>query len=179
MNDIPVLVKFYIGAVEDGVGPDGLPMFREQLKIIKSRGPLLRLDLEATDDDISNFPLPYEVFLKEEKARKTTAAEGYPLSMWPACGASDLKILAARDIVTVEQLARIGGRTADPNMPGEIRELADRAIKMIELQKSVGKFEKILRDKDGQISVLQEQLDEALKTINAQKAAITTLKTAV
>lgn len=164
MNDIPTLVKFYMGFVEDGVGKDGLPLYRDQLMIIKSRGPLLRLDLVATDDDIRDFPVPYEVFLKEDAGRKADI-EGYPLVMWPACSSAQFQMLAARDVVTVEQLAKLAGRKTDDGMPPDIRELAERAVKMISMQKDVGKFEQIIRDKDGQIEVLKESLDEAKKTI--------------
>jgi hypothetical protein len=176
MPDTPTLVKFYMGWVEDGAGPDGLPLFRQQLKIVKSRPPLLRLDLEATEADIEDFPGPYALFQKEEAARKTTPAEGYPLVLWPACGEMHLKMLAARDIVTVEQLAKLAGRGQDEGMPADVKELADRAAKMVELQKNVGKFEKLIRDKDGQLAALQEQVDEAVKTIAAQKTVIDRLR---
>jgi peptidoglycan hydrolase CwlO-like protein len=47
---------------------------------------------------------------------------------------------------------------------------------MVELQKNVGKFEKLIRDKDGQLAALQEQVDEAVKTIAAQKTVIDRLR---
>src|SRR5215831_18007815 len=157
MNDKPVLIKFFDGWVEDGIGKDGLPMFRNQLMIMKYVHPNTRLEVVATEDDIENYPQPYALYVKETAARKATEAEGYPLVMWPAVREAELKMLAARDVHTVEQLAKLGGRQAGQNMPAELKDLADRAVKLIGMQQSVGKFEKIIADKDGQIAALQEQ----------------------
>jgi len=178
MNDTPTLVKFHKGWVQEGLGKDGLPLYRDRLMITKSRPPLLRLDLEATDDDIAEWPEPYALFQKEEAGRKTNEVEGYPLSLWPACSEAEYRILAVRDIYTVEQLAKLAGRgvKAAEGMPAEIRELADRAAKLMSLQKDTGKFEELIREKDGQIEALREQVEEAGKTIAAQKTVIDRLR---
>lgn len=177
MNDTPTLVKFHLGWVEDGMGKDGLPLYRERLMITLDRPPLLRLQRPATDEDISDYPHPYELFQKQQDAIKAVAEEGYPLVMWPACTPPLFQMLTVRGIVTVEQLAKLAARgTRNDAMPAEIRELADRAAKLIAMQSEVGKFEAIIRDKDGQLEAMQEQVDEALKTITAQKAIIDRLK---
>jgi hypothetical protein len=145
--------------------------------ITKSRPPLLRLEFEATDDDIAEYPEPYALFQKEEAGRKAVAAEGYPLSLWPACAEAEYKTLAARDIYTVEQLAKLSGRGAKgaEGMPAEIRELADRAKLLIDMQKSGAQYEVLVTDMKGQIEALKEQLDEAVKTIASQRAKIEVL----
>jgi hypothetical protein len=177
MNDTPTLVKFHMGWVENGIGKDGLPLYKDQLMIVLNRPPLLRLERAADENDVVAYPQPYAMFEKEQTARKTTTAEGYPLAMWPACGEAEFRMLADRDIVTVEQLAKLAARGAkSEGMPAEIKELAERAAKLIAMQGEVGKFEQIIRDKDGQIEALREQVDEAVKTIASQKTLIDRLR---
>lgn len=177
MNDTPTLVKFHMGYIEDGIGRDGLPLYRNQLLITLDRPPLLRLERAATEEDLEDYPGPYTVFQKQQASIDQSAEEGYPLVMWPACTPSLFMMLAARGISTVEGLAKLAGRGGKADtMPAELRELADRAVKMISMQKDVGKFEAIIREKDGEIEALKEQTDEALKTITAQKAIIDRLK---
>jgi hypothetical protein len=176
MNDTPTLVKFNMGWVENGTGKDGLPLYTDQLMIVLSRPPLLRIERAATDEDVDTYPGPYAAFEKERSSRKVGVEDGYPLSLWPACTETEFKILAVRDIVTVEQLAKLAGRRADDGMPAEIKILAERAAKMISMQKDVGKFEQILLDKDGQIEALREQVEEGAKTIAAQKTVIDRLR---
>lgn len=176
MNDTPTLARFHMGWIEDGIGRDGLPLYRQQLMIQLDRPPLLRLDRAADDDDIENYPEPYRMFERQQQAL-TGDEEGYPLVMWPACTEAMFMMLTARGISTVEQLAKLAGRGGKEDvMPAEIRELAQRAVKLIVMQKDVGKFEAIIRDKDGEIEALKEQVDEAIKTINAQKQIIDRLK---
>lgn len=180
MNDTPTLVMFHMGWVEDGVGPDGLPLFKDQLMIVKSRPPLLRLESAATEADIDEYPEPYALFQREQAGMKVNPEQGYPLAMWPAASASQVKTLGAREIYTVEQLAKLSARGAkNEGMPSDLKELAERAGKLLAMQKEVGKFEQIIRDKDGQIEALREQVDDALKTIAAQKTAMQALKMAV
>jgi len=177
MNDTPTLARFHMGYVEDGLGRDGLPLYREQLLITLDRPPLLRIERVAEEDDKEDYAGPYSVFLKEQAALQTTHEDGYPLVMWPVITTSMFKMLAARGITTVEQLAKLAGRGGkDDTMPAEIREVAQRAVKLIAMQKDVGKFEAIIREKDGEIEVLKEQVDEAVKTITAQKAVIDRLR---
>lgn len=175
MNDTPTLVKFHMGWAEDGIGRDGLPLYREELLITLDRPPLLRIERIATEADIDDYPHPYAVFEKQRAA--VNSEEGYPLVMWPACTSAMFMMLAARGISTVEQLAKLAGRGGkEDTMPAEIRELAQRAVKLMAMQRDVGKFEAIIREKDGELEALKEQVDEAIKTISAQKAVIDKLK---
>src|SRR4051812_23170688 len=95
------LAKFYLGFVEDGVGQDGMPLFRDQLMIRLSVPPYTQVDRQAADDDMETYPGPYALFEKEQKALKAVpATEGYPLVLWPAVRAAELQMLSARDIYT-------------------------------------------------------------------------------
>lgn len=176
MNDTPTLVRFVSGWAEDGLSKDGLPHYRETLKIIKERPPYLLIEREATDDDIAENRDPYALYEKEQRAKKKTPASGgFPLVLWPVCNAAEIQMLAARDIYTVEQLAKMAGRGHE-GMPGELRELAERAKKMVQLSSEIGKFEAIILEKDGQIEALTDQVRELRDTIKAQDGLINGLK---
>lgn len=171
------LVRFKSGWAEDGVGEDGLPRYRETIRIVKSVPPLTQVEYEATDRDFDENPGPYQLFLKEEGARLQHPSEaGFPLALWPVISPAMFRMLAARDINTVEQLAKLAGRGSDPNMPGEFKEVADRAKTMIEMSADLGKFEAKIRDITGQRDALVEQVNELKATVSAQNSMINTLK---
>lgn len=177
MSDNIAIIRFVKDYVEDGVSADGLPHYSDSVKIIKSVPPHTQVDYVATENDFAEFPLAYELFQKEQKAMKQTPTEGggFPLALWPVVTAAELRMLSARDITTIEQLARLADR-GDPNMPGEIRELAERAKQMARLSKEIGQFEEIIRKRDGEIEVLKEQLTELRSGINQRDAMILALK---
>ena len=178
MSDTPTLVRFSSGWVQDGVGPDGLPMFKETLRVRMDRPPFLSLEREATEEDIAEHPQPYDLYKKTVEARGETV--GYPLALWPACAPHLFQMCAARDIHTVEQLAQLVSkkRRAESvkTLPPDVLELADRAAKMVELHAKAGQYEEIIRDLEGQVEALKEQVSEAIHTISAQKTMIETLK---
>jgi hypothetical protein len=180
MGDNPTLVRFITGWAQDGLGADGLPYFREVLKVVKSRPPYLQLEQVATEEDISDNADAYARFQKEQAAKKLTSVEGgFPLALWPAVGGAELQMLSARDIVTVEELAKWAGRRAEDGMPGELKELAKRAKAMVDMSKDIGKYEAIIREKDGQLEALVEQVKDLRSTIQAQDGIINSLKAKV
>lgn len=169
------LVRFIPGWVEAGTSEDGMPRFTETIRIIKSIPPFTEVQREATDIDIAENPGPYQLYLRENEARlQQPKTEGFPLALWPVVSPAHFKMLVARDITTIEQLAAKAGR--DPSMPGEIKELADRAKQMIALSANIGKFEAMVRDLEGQRAALLEQNRELAATISAQNSLINTLK---
>lgn len=178
MSDTPTLVRFFTGWEQEGMGPDGLPMFRQVVRIRLDRPPYLSLERVATDEDINDHPKPYELYQKVEKARSDMT--GYPLSMWPACLPHIFQMCAARDIHTVEQLAQLVSKKRRSEtvkqVPPEVVEVADRAARLIEMQGKSGQYEAIVTDLEGQLAAVREQLTEALTTISAQKTLIDNLK---
>lgn len=175
MSDAPTLVRFYIGWEDTGEIENGLPQYRETVRIRMDRPPYLMVDREATEEEIEANPEPYRLFEKEQKARKTKPTTGgFPLVLWPAINDFYLKAFAAKDIVTVEQLAKLAKRK---DMPPDFIELAERAAQMVTLMNSGAKYEPLIREKDGQIAALKEQVAECLTTISTQKAQIDSLKT--
>ncbi len=178
MSDTPTLVRFYSGWERDGSGPDGLPCYRETVRVRMDRPPYLSLEREADESDIADHPGPYDLYQKTCEGRKTIV--GYPLALWPACPPHIFQMCVAREIYTVEQLAVLltGKRRAEAikTMPPEIIEIADRAVKMIELHGKAGQYEEIVTTMQGQLDVMKEQLDEARNTIAAQKTMIEALR---
>lgn len=177
MSDTPTLVLFESGYAEDGIGDDGLPIYRETVIIQLDRPPLLSIRRTATEDDFDNYPQQFKLFTKQQAARKPGDAteDGYPLAFWSVPTASELKMCIDRDIVTVQQLAGLLKRDTG-KVPAQIIELARRAQKMIELSGKLGKFEKVITGLEREREVLQEQIKECHATISAQNAMIDTLK---
>jgi hypothetical protein len=168
------IVRFVAGWAEDGTSEDGLPRYRETVRIIKSVPPLTQVQYEATEADFEENPGPYQLFLKEQGARlQQPVQNGFPLALWPVITPAQFKMLTARDINTIEQLAKL---RADASMPGEFKELIERAKQMLALSANIGKFEAMIRDRDGQIEALTEQVTELRGTISAQNSMINSLK---
>jgi hypothetical protein len=177
MEASQALVRFNAGWAEDGVSPDGLPRYRETVRITKSVPPYTEVEYEATEQDFEENPGPYQMFVKEQGARlQAPQQEGFPLALWPVVTPAQFKALAGRGITTIEQLTALANRRGDDGMPGEFRELGERAKQMLALSANVGKFEAMIRDRDGQIEALSEQVKEMRATISAQNSLINTLK---
>jgi hypothetical protein len=177
MNDTPTLVQFKSGWERAGTGTDGLPLYKANIIIRMDRPPYLSVERIAEEQDFIDHPLPFQLFQKESAAREQSYAEGYPLAMWPAVNEAEFRMLADRDITTVEQLALLIKRGASTqNMPAEIRDLAERAVKLIALQKGAGKYEELLKERDSRIEALTEQVTEASKVIAQQKTMIDELR---
>jgi len=178
MSDTPTLVRFYSGWERDGSGPDGLPLFRETVRVRMDRPPFLSLEREAEEADIADHPGPYELYQKTCEARK--AIVGYPLALWPACPPHIFQMCAVRDIHTVEQLAQTVSKKrraeAQKSMPPEVIEVADRAVKMVELHAKAGQYEELVTDLQSQLDAMKEQFAEAISTISAQKTLIDALR---
>lgn len=178
MSDTPTLVRFYSGWERDGNGPDGLPTFRQTIRVRLDRPPFLSVEREAEEIDILDHPEPYELYRRTEAAR--IDVHGYPLALWPACLPHLFQMCAARDINTVEQLAQLVSKRRRSEtvrtVPPEIVELADRATKMIELQSQTGQYEELVTELQGQVAALKEQISEAAVTMATQKTLIETLK---
>lgn len=173
------LVRFSEGWRQQGVSADGLPYFVETIRITKSIPPYTEIESEATEQDFLDYPLPYEHFMKAQRARRLEPSEGgFPLALWPVASRAHVEMLAARNITTIEQLAKLA-RRADDGMPGEFRELAQRAEQMLALSQEVGKYEAMIRDRDGRIEALTEQVAELRNTIKQQDGMLNTLRARV
>lgn len=171
-NEIDAFVKFYDGFVQDGIGKDGMPIYKAAPMIVMSKPPYLQTEpAPATEADFENFPAPYKLYTNTKATKKT--ATGYPLAMWVGIDVAEFEMCAARGITTVEQLAALGKKG---DQPPQIVELVNRAKRMIELQKNIGQFEAVIRDLEGKVAALTGTLEEAKATIAAQSTMIDQLK---
>ena len=156
----------------------GYRCYRETTRVRMDRPPYLSLEREAEDQDIVDHPGPYELYRKTCEARKQIV--GYPLALWPACPPHIFQMCAVRDIHTVEQLAQLVSKKrraeAVKTIPPDIIEIADRAVKMIELHGKAGQYEDIVNDLEAQLAAVKEQFQEAITTISAQKTLIDALR---
>lgn len=169
-DTIDAKIIFSEGWEQDGTGADGLPLFKPVIMIRKvTFDRLTDITAVAEEQDFEEFAEEWHAFEKARAAR--TTVEGYPLAMWPVISPSELQMLLARDIVTVEQLAKLADRRSDDVIPA-IKELAKRAKKLVELQGKVGKFEAIIDDLTKQRDTAIEQLREANMTISQQNAQL-------
>jgi len=177
-TDTPTLVRFSSGWERDGNGPDGLPLFRETVRVRMDRPPFLSIEREAEEQDFDDHAGPYELYKKTCAARKEIV--GYPLALWPACPPHIFQMCAVRDIHTVEQLAQIVSKKrraeALKSIPPDVIEIADRAVRMIDLQAKAGQYEELVTDLEAQLAAMKEQFAEAVATIAAQKTLIDALR---
>lgn len=174
MSDNIALISFFEGWEQSGTGKDGMPLFREVVKIRKSVPPLTQVEYLATEADFEEFPLQYQLFRKQQGARRPEV-EGYPLALWPVISPADFQNCAAREIYTVEQLAKLA---TSKDVPPPIVELAKRAKKLVELQASTGKFEVIISELTAERDALAAELKDANATISALNAQISVLRPA-
>jgi hypothetical protein len=175
MSDHPALVHFYQDwADSHEISPDGLPVYDNVTHIQIERPPTLNLLRVASPQEFIDYPEEYEVFKRELKTRDPAISErGYPLVMWPVMSPAEVKMFAAREIYTVEDLAKLAGRH---DLPGRLAELALRAERLMDMQKNFGKYEAMLTERDAQLVEVQAQLKDAQQTISAQNSMIDTLK---
>lgn len=170
------LIRFTAGWAADGVSEDGMPRYRETIRITKSIPPYTEVEYEATEQDFSDYPGPFEVFQRTQQAIKIEPGQaGFPLALWPVISPAMFKMLTAREVFTVEQLAKLSTRS---DMPGDFKELAERAKQMIALSANVGQYEAMIRDLNGQIDALKEQAAELRATVSAQNSKIAALQKA-
>lgn len=172
MSETPTLVRFFSGWETAGMGSDGMPLYQENIMIRLDRPPYLSVVRVAEPDDFRDHPIPFELFQKEMSSRKFNYSEGYPLALWPACTEAEFRMLADRDITTVEQLAK----AKKASMPAELQTLCDRAVQLVKLQGGAAKYEQLLKDRDATIDALEEALEDARKTIASQKSMIDGLR---
>jgi len=177
MDTIDALVVFSEGLKQDGIGPDGLPLYVDVLKVTLGKPPLTQVQYEAEEAEsyIPLAPEAYEKFRKTRDARDTSKVKGYPLAMWPVMSPAELQMLVVRDVLTVEQLAQLTFRPSS-DLPPSLRELAVRAREFLKLQKETGRYEAVVNELTRERDAVVEQLKEANATISAQNVMLEQLR---
>lgn len=174
MSDNAALVTFYQGWADTHVvSKDGFPAYTDTIMVSIDRPPLLHLERVATKDDFRDHPEEFAAFQAIAKARRNTGEDGYPLVYWPAATAAEVKMLAVRNISTVEDLAKLAGNR---DIPGQLADLALRAERMLDMQKDFGKYEALLNERDAENEVLAGQVKDLQQSLSAANALIETMK---
>jgi hypothetical protein len=174
--DTPTLVRFVVGWAPAGVSEeDGMPIYTEVIKVVLSRPPYLEVTEVAHEGHFEDYPDAYKLFRREREGHKKTGEDGYPLALWPAINPADLQSCLAREIYTVEQLAKLASRSRS-DVPPSVLEIAGRAKKMIELQKETGRHEARITELEGMIAALREQNNEFRAQLESNNVLIATLK---
>jgi hypothetical protein len=174
MSDAPALITFFQGWGDSReVSKDGFPAFVDTVKIRIERPPTLLIERVACNDDFKDHPEEYAAFQSIMKAKRNTGTEGYPLVYWPAATMAEVQMLAVRNIQTVEELAKLAGNR---DLPGQLADLALRAERMLDMQANFGKYEALLKERDGEIEVLSAQVQELKVSLSAANSLIDTLK---
>ena len=174
MSDHPALITFSEGwALSPEPSPDGLPIYNEAVIIHIERPPLLSLQRAATKQDFADHPAEYEAFQAVRAAKRNVGDDGYPLVYWPAVSAADVQMLAVRNIVTVEQLAKLANNR---DLPGQLADLALRAERMIDMQKTFGRHEALLAESNAERDEMIAQNKDLKQSLSAAQALIDTLK---
>jgi hypothetical protein len=173
--DTPTLVRFVIGWTPAGVSEeDGMPIYTEVIKVVLSRPPYLEVTEVANEGHFEQYEDAYKLFRKEQAGLKK-GGDGYPLALWPAINPADLQSCLAREIYTVEQLAKLASRSRT-DVPPSVLEIAGRAKKMIELQKDAGRHEARITELEGMIGALREQNNDFRAQLESNNVLIATLK---
>ena len=77
MADTPTLVRFFTGWEDAGQGSDGMPIFAENIMVRLDRPPFLSVVRVAEPDDFHDHRLAFEMYQKEQSARKQSYVERY------------------------------------------------------------------------------------------------------
>jgi hypothetical protein len=178
MSDQAAFAKFEDGWEQDGASANGMPKFRPVLIIRLSKPPYLQVRREATDEDIEHYAEPYKLYQKLKAGRDISEVTGYPLALWAAITVAEFEQLIGHGIITVEQLAKIGERkgAVAAKVPEPIMQLAARAKRMMELQKSQGRYEAVINELTAERDQLVEQLRESHAALSAANALANNLQ---
>ena len=137
------------------------------------------IEREAEDDDFTDHPGPYELYQKTCEARKADRRlSAGAVARLPAARVPDVRGARHphRRATGATGLAASAAAETVKTVPPDVIEIADRAVKMVELHGKAGQYEEIVTDLQGQLAAMKEQFSEALGTISAQKTLIETLK---
>lgn len=178
MSDQVAFAKFEDGWEQDGVSKSGMPTFKPRLYIKLSKPPYLEVRREAEEEDLELYSEPYKLYQKQKAGRDVDQIDGYPLALWPALSKAEFEQLIAHGITSVEQLAKIADRkgAVAAKVPEAILQLAQRAKRMVDLQKNGGQFEAVIEQLRAENATLQEELREARQALSSANATIGNLQ---
>lgn len=139
----------------------GSPQFDDVLMIhIQIPNSMDIVPRPATDADKKRFPLSWQAY----QTGKEPATSGWPLEEWAQITASELQMLKAHHIRSVQQLADVADATIHRLGPGAMG-LKNRAQKFLKSQDVVSELEARLALANKRIAELEEG-ERAVKELN-------------
>jgi hypothetical protein len=157
-----MLVTFYNRPVQAGVGEDGLPLFQDRVYVKIARDMTNTVDRAATEEDYERFPLAWKHYQKKSRPAELG---GFPLEMWPTLTPSEVAMLKARDVFTVQQFAAIGKQNAR-GMPPALAEKQRLAVEYIAVAGDANAVTEKLQDLKAKLDMLTEE-NKQLREENA------------
>lgn len=157
-----MMVLFYYRAMETGKDETGIPIYDDRVFIQVTMDPTTTVDRPADEDDFQRFPDHYAHFLKSTAAYIPIEGQ-VPLEMWPIATPADVASLKARDVRSVQQLAKVTP-TQSKSWPSHILALVEHAKSYMSVAggaadtaKEVSTLRSTLADLNEEVSMLRAE----------------------
>lgn len=161
-----MFVQFYYAPVKSGEDQNGVPVYDDVVHVIISVDTTNTVDRKARESDFERFPEQYEYFKKASATYEPIEGQ-VPLEMWSMCTPAAIATLKARDIRTVEQLAKVGSDMTK-RMPPSVAALVASAKNYLAMAGSVNKNSKLADD----LIETNKNLKEEVAVLRAELAAL-------
>lgn len=165
-----MFVKFYHHPVEKGTGPDGLPLFVDEVWVTISRDSTHTMNRRANEEHFTKFRGLYESFLKATEGYEEL--EGYPLEMWAALRPSQVESFKIRGIRTVQDLSSVSQANLK-KMPPEFKEIQAKARRFVELAGAGSGLTSKADELSAENESLREELADTKKLLRAFQEKLT------
>lgn len=161
-----MMVRFYYAPVSAGEDENGVPVYDDAVFVTINVDATNTVERKARDTDFERFPDQYEYFKKSTAAYEPIEGQ-VPLEMWSMCTPADVANLKARNIRTVEQLAKVSSDMLN-RMPPAAAALVTSAKNYLAMAGSVNKNSKFADD----LIETNKHLKEEVSILRAEIAAL-------
>lgn len=165
-GDDKLYKRFFMDVLEDPIASKeaGIRKFRdtEMITIMVPGNKTNVITREVRPEDRVRFAKEYDRF----KAGEIDQINGFPLKEWPALSRAQIEELKYQGFHTVEQLANMNDGVAGRHMG--YNDLKQKAQRWLDNQKSAAPLEKLeaaVKDRESEISALQNQIAEQAKML--------------
>lgn len=161
-----MLVKFFYEPVKVGMGDDGFPLYKDEVFVTINRDMTHTVTRKATEEDKLDFAELYVGFRRANANYEEL--EGFPLEMWAALTPSQVSMLKARNIRTVQALSEMD----KSKLPGEIQVLVDHSKVFSSIVNKNSSEAELSQRLSKENELLKEDLAEARKRISMLQAKL-------
>lgn len=156
-----VFATFYDKPVQDKAQStkEGYPVFNDTLYIkIMVPNAIDGVDRPANENDIKRFPKSYEAY----QTGKEPAESGMPVEEWPQITTSEVAMLRALNIKSVEQLAEVPDSGIHRLGPGG-HGLKTKAQKYLSSQSEIGTLQSRIKELERKLEKAETSVSEEPK----------------